>query len=127
MNYYLRRQVAKIANIHPETIRYYETSGLIKNIVRSDNGYRLYPETVLSQLEFIRNAKESGFTLKEIKEMFDIAETKATGFSYFSDLIDKKMGSLDEMKKALVSLKNDEKRAINCPHIRAFMNNFKSE
>ncbi len=134
MNYYLRGQVAKIANIHPETLRYYETSGLIKNIVRSDNGYRLYPETVLTQLAFIGNAKETGFTLKEIKEMFDIAETKAVGFSDFSDLIDekikeidKKMGSLDEMKNALVSFKNNEKQAINCPHIRAFMNNFKNE
>ena len=47
MNYYLRGKVSKIANIHPETLRYYETSGLIKNVVRSDNRYRLYPETYL--------------------------------------------------------------------------------
>jgi len=102
--------------------------------VRSDNRYRLYPETVLSQLVFIRNAKETGFTLKEIKEMFDIAETKTVGFSDFSDLIDekikeidKKMASINEMKNALVSFKNNEKQAIKCPHILAFMNNFKSE
>jgi len=76
MDYYLRGQVAKMANIHPETLRYYEANGLIQSVIRSNNRYRLYPDTVLYQLEFIKNAKKSGFTLKEIKEMFDITRTE---------------------------------------------------
>ena len=134
MSYYLRGQVAKMANIHPETLRYYETGGLIQVLERSDNGYRLYPETVLYQLEFIKNAKKSGFTLKEIKEMFDIVESKAVGFSDMSAVIDekikeidKKIESLNEMRASLIGFKNNEKEAIMCPHVSAFMNNFKSE
>lgn len=36
---FLRNQVAKIANIHVETLRYYERNGLISPPVRGENGY----------------------------------------------------------------------------------------
>ena len=134
MNYYLRGQVSKMANVHLETLRYYEAFGLINVIPRSDNGYRLYPEIVLSQLEFIRNAKSSGFKLKEIKEIFDIAHTKTIDFSDMSAVIDEKIKEIDEkvenlktMRASLLNFKSNEEDAVTCPHIREIMNNFKSE
>ena len=132
MSHYLRGQIAKMAHINPETLRYYETNGLIQVPERSDNGYRLYPETVLYQLEFIRNTKDLGFTLKEIKEMFAIIKAKQVGFSDVADTIDqkikeidKKVDSLNETRAILISFKSNEKEVITCPHIRAFIDNFK--
>lgn len=43
MSNYLRGQVAKMSHTNPETLRYYETNGLLQVPERSDNGYRLYP------------------------------------------------------------------------------------
>lgn len=134
MDYYLRGQIAKMADIHPETLRYYEQNGLIQFIQRSDTGYRLYPETVLGQLAFIKNAKESGFTLKEIKEMLALTNGRDISFSDMCSAVDEKIQEIDnrisnlnEMRAALVSFKNNEQESISCPHIRAFLNNFNEE
>jgi hypothetical protein len=65
---YLRGEIAKMANVNIETLRYYENYSLIPSPIRSDSGYRLYSEEILSRLTFIKNAKFCGFSLKEIKK-----------------------------------------------------------
>ena len=60
--------VAKESATGIETIRYYEREGLVKSPPRSASGYRQYPEDTVKRLRFIKNAKELGFSLKEIKE-----------------------------------------------------------
>ena len=50
-----------------DTIRYYERLGLITPPQRGDNGYRLYDERAVVELNFIAKAQEVGFTLQQIK------------------------------------------------------------
>lgn len=69
-------QVAKTVGIDIQTLRYYETQGLLNKPKRMDNGYRDYPEASISSLKFIKKAKLVGFTLKEIKELLAIQVTK---------------------------------------------------
>ena len=72
-------KLAKEVGINLETVRYYETIGLMPNPNRRDSGYRIYSERDLKRLLFIKRAKELGFTLKEIQELFEIkVETKST-------------------------------------------------
>ncbi len=59
-------EVAAKATIATSAIRYYERSGLLKQPLRK-NGRRVYSEGVLHQLVIIEFAKETGFTLSEIK------------------------------------------------------------
>lgn len=59
--------VAKLAEISKETLRYYETIGVITPAQRKANGYRHYQATVLDELRFIKLAQTAGFTLNEIK------------------------------------------------------------
>ena len=59
-------EVAARANLAPSAIRYYEKVGLLKSPPRS-SGRRVYQPAVLHQLVVIRFAKETGFTLPEIR------------------------------------------------------------
>ncbi len=59
-------EVAKILNIAPSAIRYYETRGLILS-KRNPNGYRTYNEGSIEVLKLLIQAKNLGFTLNEIK------------------------------------------------------------
>jgi len=59
-------EVAAKATIATSAIRYYEKSGLLKQPLRK-NGRRVYSDGVLHQLVIIEFAKETGFTLSEIK------------------------------------------------------------
>lgn len=90
MTGYLRGQIAKMANVNIETIRYYENQGLIPVPIRSEAGYRIYSEEVLSRIAFIKNAKYCGFSLKEIKKALSKPEG-ALSLDDFIEVIDKKM------------------------------------
>lgn len=53
---YRTSQLAKIASVHPNTVRIYEKSNFISAVPREKNGYRRYSEKHLDQLLFARKA-----------------------------------------------------------------------
>lgn len=61
--------LARRAGVEVQTVRYYERRGLLPPVARKRSGYRLYDEGSLKRLQFIRRAKELGFTLKECGEL----------------------------------------------------------
>ncbi|MNH81305.1 Mercuric resistance operon regulatory protein [compost metagenome] len=94
MSGFLRGEVARMAQLNMETIRYYENYGLIDTPSRSDSGYRIYSEEVLTRLAFIKNAKDCGFTLKEIRKALK-AGKDSIRIEDFIALIDRKMNSIE--------------------------------
>ena len=106
-------QIAKRAGVGVETVRFYERQGLLEEPIRKESGYRKYDEEVVARLQFIRKAKELGFTLKEIKELLSLrfaptttcAEVKRRAEEKIADIEDK-IRTLQRMKKALVRVTN---------------------
>ncbi len=104
-------QLAKKADVHIETIRYYEKRGLIPVPPRKESGYRQYSDEMVRRIQFIKHAKELGFSLKEINELLTLkldartscSEVKKKAESKIAD-IDRKIKTLQGMKKALVKL-----------------------
>jgi MerR family copper efflux transcriptional regulator len=64
--------VANKAELSIDTLRFYEREGLISSPRRLFSGYRDYSEEVLDRLEFIKEAKGLGFSLREIKELLSM-------------------------------------------------------
>ena len=62
-------KVARGAGVPIDTVRYYEREGLLEKPVRTSSGYRQYPPDAVARLQFIRQAKDLGFTLSEIREL----------------------------------------------------------
>ena len=67
------REIATLANVVPEVVRYYSRISLIKPKKNRNNGYNLYNDNDVSRIIFIRKAKSLGFTLKEIKKILSHA------------------------------------------------------
>ena len=61
------RQVANAEKVNLETVRYYEKRGLIVEPLRTESGYRRFPDEAIERISFIKRAQELGFTLEEIK------------------------------------------------------------
>ena len=104
-------KVARLADVGVETIRFYEREGLIGRPSRRESGYRQYPEETVQRLRFIRRAKDLGFTLKEIKELFELRIKQGTTCGNVRERaetkiqdIETKVRTLQRMKKALVKL-----------------------
>ncbi|MBA3633417.1 MAG: MerR family transcriptional regulator [Acidobacteria bacterium] len=62
-------QLAKLARVNLETVRYYERCGLLPQPPRLSSGYRAFPVVSVERIRFIKQAQELGFSLKEIKEL----------------------------------------------------------
>jgi MerR family mercuric resistance operon transcriptional regulator len=66
--------LAREAGVNIETIRYYEKIGLMPEPLRADNGYRVYGETGLKRLSFIRRCRELGFSLDEVRGLLGLVD-----------------------------------------------------
>ena len=67
-----RGQVAKMAGVNIETLRYYERRTLIPSPERSESGYRQYAPETVSRVKFIKRAQELGFSLREIADLLSL-------------------------------------------------------
>ena len=65
-------QLAKLADVGPDTVRFYERTGLLAKPKRNPNGYRSYGEAALAEIRFIRKAQSLGFSLDEIRRILGL-------------------------------------------------------
>ena len=65
-------QLAKLANVRPDTVRFYERDGLLARPERSPAGYRIYDEAALKRLRFIKQAQALGFSLDEVRRILSL-------------------------------------------------------
>lgn len=105
--------VAKEANVNVETIRYYERRRLLPQPLRTPAGYRIYSADAVRRLHFVKRAQELGFSLKEIKELLGLRVRPGSTSTDIRKLagakitdIDKKIRTLQAMKKSLVQITN---------------------
>ena len=92
------------------TIRYYESEGLVVEPGRSMGGHRLYNADAIQRLQFIRRAREIGFTLDEIRQLIGFSkgtqrciDTHELATQHLED-IKEKIRDLRHLQKALKSL-----------------------
>lgn len=64
-------EVSRLSGVGIEALRFYEKNGLLDRPGRTYSGYRMYDESVLERLSFIKKAQVLGFTLDEIRELID--------------------------------------------------------
>lgn len=69
-------RLATEAGVPADTIRYYESVGLLPPPARSEAGYRLYPRAELRRLRLIRRAKLLGLSLAECESCPCVAGTE---------------------------------------------------
>ena len=64
-------ELARITGLNTNTIRYYETQGLLLTVERNEVGYRIYSLGDAERLTFIKKAKAIGLSLAEVKDIID--------------------------------------------------------
>lgn len=65
-------ELSRQTGVNIETIRYFERIGMIVTPLRTDGGHRVYNESHLRALGFIRRARELGFTPKEVRDILTL-------------------------------------------------------
>lgn len=72
-------QLASTAGVGIETVRFYERKGLINQPLKPQNGaFRSYSKETAARVQFIRQAQDLGFSLREIEELLSLRSDPAT-------------------------------------------------
>lgn len=104
-------QVAQLSGVGVETVRFYEREGLLDQPARPETGYRRYSLDAVKRIQFIKRAKELGFSLKEIAELLALRMEPATTCTDVKrqaeakmDEIEGKIADLLRIKRALAQI-----------------------
>lgn len=103
--------VSAASGISERMIRHYEKIGIVPPAARRDSGYRDYDERDVRTLQFIRRARDLGFSIEEIRQLLGLwqdrgrasADVKALALSR-ADELKRKERELREMRRSLEHL-----------------------
>jgi len=105
--------VARVFGLRTSAIRYYEQIGILPPAMRK-NGQRRYNNTVLFRLAVVQRARETGFTLEEIRELFFGFPPGTPPPKRWHDLSQRKIAELRDRMKRLKLMEKLLKRVENC-------------
>ncbi len=88
-------EVSRRSGVGVEALRFYERRGLLGRPARTESNYRVYDESVLERLDFIRRAQAVGFTLDEIGEILAESADGRSPCRHVRELARRKLEELD--------------------------------
>jgi MerR family redox-sensitive transcriptional activator SoxR len=104
-------QVARQVRLRPSAIRYYERIGLLPPAERL-SGQRRYDPTVLYRLAIIHRARELGFTLSEIRNLFFGFRDIARPSERWRTLSQSKLAELDHLMAGIKAVRGVLKKLM---------------
>ncbi|WP_324765328.1 Cu(I)-responsive transcriptional regulator (plasmid) [Sinorhizobium meliloti] len=104
-------ELSKASGVSSKMIRYYEQIGLTRPALRTVSSYRVYSDKDVHTLQFVRRARDLGFSVEQIKELLALwgdrsrnsADVKAVALEHIAEL-ESKVAAIEEMTKTLKHL-----------------------
>ncbi len=106
-------EVAARTGLTAQAIRYYEREGLLPRASRTHTGYRLYGPEALNRLAFIKQARQLGLSLEEIKRVLDMSDSGRAPCCQVRTLLAGKLEHLDRTIAELVTLRDQLRRFLS--------------
>lgn len=112
-------ELAKLTGCSVQTIRYYEKESLLASRKRSEGNFRLYDQSAVDQLMFIKHCRSLDLALSEIRQLIKLNQSPGTVCDDVNNMIDshidqveQRMTELRELRQHLISLRG------SCPDNR---------
>lgn len=113
-------QLSKMTGVPTKTIRFYESIKLLASPERLENGYRVYPDKRVEELLLIKNVRDLGLPIPQIKRLMVGCEGGDCSHSgeyidreiaEYVDVLSEKITQLTTLKKKLGLLR---KNVLEC-------------
>jgi DNA-binding transcriptional MerR regulator len=100
-----------------QTIRHYEDIGLLPSPKRTNGNHRLYDTGHIDRLIFIRRGRELGFSISDIRELFELSENPDASCEKASAIAKRHLEKIKKDKASLSALEKELSVIINaCPN-----------
>lgn len=106
-------EIARQAGIQPSAIRYYESVGVLPRPARV-NGRRRYEPEVLYLLKAVNVAKQAGFTMEEMRQLFNSAESRESPSEVWERFARQKLDEVDELIQRANAMKALLEAGLEC-------------
>ena len=106
---YNMKEVCDKTNLNYETLRYYCNLGLVPNVKRDKNNYRLFDDRDVAWIDGLQCLRKCGFSIKEHQEYMELAKQG-------KDTIKKRQVMLDIKLNELLDKKKEIDQSINYIH-----------
>lgn len=106
-------QLARLAGVTAETVRYYVRVGLLVPARDSDNGYRRFNLPDLDRLRFILRAKQLGFQLDEIAQIIGLADVGHAPCGVVREIVERRIGKTRQRLSEMQALQARLESAVS--------------
>jgi MerR family redox-sensitive transcriptional activator SoxR len=110
--------VARRVGLQPSAIRYYERIGILLPADRV-SGQRRYDTSALYRLAVIQRARQIGFTLDEIRQLFFGFRSVTRASKRWQKLSRNKLAELDSLMEGIHSMRRLMKRMLRNCHCKS--------
>ena len=106
-------ELARRAGVATSTIRYYEEMRLLPRSARV-HGRRVFDEQTLDRLMVIEFAKNAGFTLREIRQLFEGFASDTRAGIRWQKLATTKLAEIDALMAKLETMRKLLRTTLRC-------------
>lgn len=104
--FFLAGELAKAVGVSTDTLRHYESKGVLARPRRSAKGYRHYPADSLDRVRLVRSALAVGFTLDELARILGECDRGNAPCRKVYGLAVKKFAETEERLRELLALRD---------------------
>ena len=105
-------RVAEATGCKVQTVRYYEQIGLIPAPPRTSGNQRIYDESAIHRLTFIRHARELGFPLQAIRDLISLSDDPDQPCDAADAIARAQLSEVDRRVQRLYALRHELGRMI---------------
>jgi len=105
-------ELARLAGVSGDAIRFYERSGLLPAAPRSASGYRIFPPDSLHRVQLIRSALGIGFSVRELGDVFRERDSGGAPCQRVRNLVARKLAALESRLRELHLWRADLRRTL---------------
>jgi DNA-binding transcriptional MerR regulator len=108
----LSGELAALAGVSKDTLRFYERRRLLPRPRRGSNGYRRYPRSALGRVRMVRAALAIGFTVDELASILAVREAGGAPCRRVRSLAGDKLDRIGDEIAALSRFRADLERVL---------------
>lgn len=99
--YYTMKEACKLTGLSYDTLKFYTNEGLIPNVKRNENNYRIFDENNINWIKNLSCLKKCGMSIKEMKTYIKLCQIGKSTIKERQEILNNKKIDLENQIKEI--------------------------